>query len=243
MLLRSRLGSWLRHALDGTRPGDLRPTSRQAGQDEPDAASVQFCPAVGLPDFSAEQRVAELRAHLKEFPRDNIGNYIYPAALDEIPDWVLMIDEIALMYGESPYRYPTRRSFAAAIAACEATLARQAEQAPRLAPALSPHDAARKFLAWMRETGRCGQYSDGTLKDAYELHCQMIGAVPASDAHVRKHLRQLGGVSKALGKGPSTNKRERPTIWTIMPSLSIASQRPAKPVAHVARKQDFAMAA
>lgn len=200
MTLRSRIGAWLRRGLDGS-PREGLSTSRQAGQGAVVATTITLCPAVG--------------------PALPIGQW--PDDPNEVPAWRLDLERRANDINLILPSYRTRGEFEMAVSMCADKVAE--ETIEPLAPALPPEDSARGFLKWLRETDACGEYTDERLREAYGRYCQATRVQPSADAYVRKYLKDLGGVSKALGRGPAVGKRERPTIWTIKPSL-----------AHVARK-------
>lgn len=198
MNLRSRLGAWLRHGLGRPRSEGIALSPYQAGQDE--APHTLPCPAVGL-DVIAD-----------------VPPGIWPTDPDAVPSWRIDLERRGMTL--VPYR--TRAQFEAAVAACEAKLMATAKVSAMIGPALPAHESARLFLKWVRETDRCGRYTNETLRELYEAYCHEVRVIPSSDAHVRKHLAQLGGVSKALDNIQSGSRRERPTIWTIKPSLAAA---------------------
>ena len=214
MSIRSRLGAWLRRGLGQAQVGEPAPILVQAGQDEVATTPTSVRPAVSLP----WAEIVETRARYR---RDWLGNLEYPADPDAEPEWLAIEDEYLARRGLPAYPWRTRRKLEAAIAACERRLTVTAKVSS-LAPALPAHEAARRFLSWLRETGKCGRYTNESLREAYEAHCHECRIVPSSDAHVRKHLAQLGGVSKALDNIQSGPRRERPTIWTIKSALAVS---------------------
>ena len=207
MTIRSRFGAWLRQVRgqSGTEGIPIRPY--QAGQVE--APHTLPCPAVGT----------EIIA--------DVPFGVWPNDADAVPSWRLEIERRSRVL-LVPYR--TRAQFEAAVAACEQKLASTAKVSAMIGPALPAHESARLFLKWVRETNRChssarpdGRYTNETLRELYESFCHTIRVAPSSEAHVRKHLYDLGGVDKGLddkqGRG---GRRERPTVWTILPSLAVS---------------------
>lgn len=87
------------------------------------------------------------------------------------------------------------------------------------------YQAAVKFLAWLRETGRTGELSAGRLGDAWSDYCKSIGHVPASEAHMRGYLGKLPGANKGLSEKKVGNKRNRPTVWKIEPAQVAQKKR------------------
>lgn len=199
MTLRSRLGVWLRRGLGRPRSEGIALSPDQAGQDE--APHTSACPAVGL------------------VPIVDVPKGMWPEDPDAVPSWRIDLERRGMTL--VPYR--TRAQFEAAVAACEAKLVSTLKVSAMIGPALPAHESARLFLKWVRETNRCGRYSNETLRELYEAYCHEVRVIPSSDAHVRKHLHKLGGVDKGLDnkQGPGI-RRERPTIWTIKPSLAAA---------------------
>jgi len=99
-----------------------------------------------------------------------------------------------------------------------------AKPAAALAPPLAPHDAARRFVAWIIETGRSGQGHDSdALRELYILHTTLIGHAPISQNTLRKFLKRLPGVDKEVveGDGVSRSARRdgRRTQWVLRAPL------------------------
>jgi hypothetical protein len=67
-------------------------------------------------------RADALRAMIRAFPRDDIGNWIWPSDEDEEPSIVAWHDELSALTGNAFRGYRTRRQFEAGVAAAMATL-------------------------------------------------------------------------------------------------------------------------
>jgi hypothetical protein len=66
-------------------------------------------------------RVKEIKQLLRDYPRDEFDNLIYPENPDEEPVWVALRDELADITGRNYLRaqYRTRRAYDEAVTFCE----------------------------------------------------------------------------------------------------------------------------
>lgn len=150
--------------------------------------------------------------------RPDVPFGIWPDDIDAVPAWRIEVERKAEHRGLTIPSYRTRRQFEEAVEACAAALR---EPAPRvILEPLAPAEAARTFLAWIRDQNRCGEFTDQKLKDAYAEHCFATNQTGVDDSQMRKHLIDLAGVSKGLSEKKVSGRRHRPTVWKLGPSLS-----------------------
>lgn len=167
---------------------------------------------------------------------------VWPDDPDSIPKWRLDVERKAALKGLDIPGYRTRSELEAAVAACERQLKADQKVTQMIGPALPAHESARHFLKWVRQTNRChssarsdGRYTNEALRELYEMYCHAAKVTPSSEAHVRKHLIDLGGVTKGLDNKQTGPRRERPTLWTIKPSLAhVAKASPDQEVSPMA---------
>lgn len=88
-----------------------------------------------------------------------------------------------------------------------------------LAAMLAPDAAAAEFVAWIRETGRTGEYSSEDLRTLYDTHCQELRRIPTAENMLRKHLRGPG-ILRRKADGKKHGARSRPTVWVIEETVS-----------------------
>lgn len=152
---------------------------------------------------------------------------IWPEDPDAVPAWIIRGEERLRALGREPNTIcRTRRDYERQVALCEAALMETTRCVPMLSDPLSPPDAAKAFLTWVRDQNRCGEYSDQALKDLYADHCQATRRPAIGDNHMRKHLLHLAGVSKGLSEERTSGRRQRPTVWKLGQSLAtVVEQR------------------
>lgn len=119
-------------------------------------------------------------------------------------------DEIGL-------RLPTYRS-PSQIAALEAATPQTVDD--YINAMLSPDDAARDFLDWIRASGRSGRHTAEELDAIYGIHCQELNRIPTPENVLRKHLSRAPGVFRSKADVKRHGKRSRPTVWTIEETVS-----------------------
>ena len=184
------------------------------------SSALALCPAVGV------SGIEKLRSYLRSIPRDHMGNRVYPDDdPDREPDWMWASDLYCSIVGEERDRIRTRRQFDDAVDACRVRIEGKPEI--KLAASPAPPEAARQFVKWIRDTGRCDTYSNEGLSALYAEHCAALRIAPASEAHMRKHMTDFAGAFKSMQdeKGRRGAKRHRPTKWTITPSLATVMQQ------------------
>lgn len=198
-------------------------------------------------------RVAALKALLASLPRDALGNHLWPADPDEVPRWIDALDEMAAICDLPRPSYRTLAEFRRNVALCEAAARPNgiAEQVaavaaiadagdvepfemvtarlpePALRPALAGHEAAGRFLGWLREHGHLGEIRAAELGALYRTHAAGIGHVETSDKAWRSALGALPGVSSRQVSDHGPRGRTRPVVWTIKPAASPAPLRRA----------------
>jgi hypothetical protein len=78
----------------------------------------------------------------------------------------------------------------------------------------APADAAATFVAWLRNTGRHGQYNSDELESLYFAHCEERGTARLPAHVLRAHLSG-NGVHRRKVDVKVNGKRSRPTLWQI----------------------------
>lgn len=95
---------------------------------------------------------------------------------------------------------------------------RRSLAAPARKPSLHPRESARQFVAYIRETGRTGQYASTDLRQAYYDFCDDFGRRPTGEQQLRAALLKVPGVSKEKPWARGANaKIERKVYWIIEP--------------------------
>ncbi len=89
--------------------------------------------------------------------------------------------------------------------------------APVLAPALTPNQAAKAFVTYLRETGRHGQYQVGPLRAEYQKFCAMTSTRTTAENHLRSAMLRIPGVSKEKIWHGSGKDHKRDVFWIIQP--------------------------
>ena len=183
---------------------------------------------VSNPEPDLAQRVADLRAYLREQPRDQLGNLIYPDDENEVADWFPALAEVCLLTGQAQPRWPTRRALNKAIALCAASLAPVAVTPVEL-PQLDAAVAAEQFVEWLRRTNQVGVFDTDRLSRAYKAHCEQHRLTPCPEETLRKHLSDVDGVKKGMVEaGKIGNRRRRRTEWII--SRPVKAARRVEPL-------------
>lgn len=85
---------------------------------------------------------------------------------------------------------------------------------------LRPHEAAERFVEWVRIAGRCRTYNSPDLTDLYREHCRAEDLVELHESVLRPALQALPGVNKTQSDGYASRKggkkdRKRYFMWTI----------------------------
>ncbi len=195
----------------------------------------------------AAARAARLSSYLRELPRDDLGNWLYPDDPNQPAPWWDSHIELCRLKGWSPKVPRTRAEFDRAVLLCANRLDAEAQDqrvasvvepiaipqaepdlatAPqpavnfvRLKPALSADDAARRFVFWLRNTKHVGPYSDDELEALYSEHASSIGHYETASNRLRGAMRRIPGVLRQQpnGRSAATGKRARHVIWSIRP--------------------------
>lgn len=173
----------------------------------------------------------------------------WPDDPDEVPAWRLTQERTARDAGFVLPAIRTRRDYEIAIAACEAQFVRESESAPRRADVqpdepfeplqivtmdgapvgrsvLPPEIAARKFQAWLLETGRIGKWSSDEMRRFYVAHCSAEKISPTPENVLREALKRLNGVSRVNDDVRIKGKRKRAVVWCIEGSPPMKVRRP-----------------
>lgn len=88
--------------------------------------------------------------------------------------------------------------------------------APPPRGALSPVDAAKLFLRWLRAHDHSGPVLAEQLSTLYAEHCSDLGIQPLFYATLRKELIRLPGVDRRvvnINASSRDGKRQRPRVW------------------------------
>lgn len=144
---------------------------------------------------------------------DDDGNLIWPANPDEVPAWRLEREEWARRAGVQLPSYRTKREMYQGEERIRERLSGLVCREP--SPALSPDDAAARFLNWLRSSGSDLEFSAQELSNAYDAHCADQNITPTSVDMMKAALALLPGVHRETVDMRVDGRRRRCAKWVI----------------------------
>lgn len=118
---------------------------------------------------------------------------------------------------------------AISIPTVAASVPLRSRAAPAKKPSLQPREAAKQFLAHVRDTDKCGQYTHDNLRAAYYEFCDFLGCRPTAENHLRSAMQKQGvRKEKIWSKDSETGVVTRTVVWVIEPAETLRQPEPIR---------------
>ena len=184
-----------------------------------------FAPPLPQPGPTAFRRLMAARPHLTPSGPGDYAFRLWLASIGESPPE----DDIPALYADMAALcgWPMAESPAIEIASLAPPTQPKPEPVETYPP-LFGRDAARQFVAHLRETGQCGSYTPEELAARYSTHARAINRQETPVNMLRKELAKLPGVIRSIKDDKGTRvggkQRSRTTTWTILRATAAAPE-------------------